>query len=446
MAWRPSLFTILLLAILCVSAEANYRAVDTDGKVTLQDISFPIPSGFRLLQDVKVDQSLFLNFKRGQDGLMVYVSSDVALQMKKIFGQGSQVIQDIQDESYGFMKWQTMQTSHGARAGRAPIHVKAFLSVIRGNTYYGYARSADAQTATAIAREFLNSVTLTWNRGEGRSLTGPEDSAKKYYFGWGAAGFSDPSMMHNEVKYDVLHTHDIFTKDIGGNYLGTKMIGTSTSGSGIRAEWNRLSSVMTKDDMYIQYSSGHGSTSGLGVGVTYNEMRDAALSFPAREIIIFTMACHSGGLVDAFNAKKTVWENWQNEGRTLMVMASSKKSETSSTGPGTDPDEASGPSGSAGSAFGHALWKALIGYADGYLDGVKDGFLTLGEIRDYSIMKTKQVGGHVPVVTGVYEPMLVMNKKPSQQFLESLVGGTELLTDSQIEEAIRELDAAMRIH
>ncbi len=87
--------------------------------------------------------------------------------------------------------------------------------------------------------------------------------------------------------------------------------------------------------------------------------------------------------------------------RSLMVMSSSTVAENSSTGPGTDPDQPNSPNGSAGSAFGHALWKALIGYSDGALDGVKDGFLSLGEIREFTITKTKQVGGHTPDYTGV---------------------------------------------
>src|SRR5678816_4426417 len=103
-----------------------------------------------------------------------------------------------------------------------------------------------------------------------------------------------------------------------------------------------------------------------------------------------------------------------------MVLASSRPEEESSTGPHTDEDEPNGPDGSAGSAFGHALWKALIGYSDGYVDGVKDGFISLGEIRDFSIKKTLDVGGHTPVYTGAYNPSLIMNKVPSKEFLESL--------------------------
>lgn len=439
----------LRLAVVClvvwnVTAAATPRALDANGNVSFEDLYFQVPQGFTLLQDAKSDNTMFLTFTRGEDSLMVYVNPDIAVDMKAIFGHGSQIVQDVSEQAYGPVAWQTLQVVHKAEA--SSVYLKAFMNKIHGKVYYGYARSASAQIASEIVDSFLKNLIIHVNRGQGRSLTGVDYTGKKYYFGWGAAGHGDPSMMHNEVKYDVMHTHDIFTKEIGGSYIGSKLIGPSTSGSQIKAEWSRLASLMTAEDMYIQYSSGHGSTSGLGVGVTYNQIRDNALAYPAKEVIIFIMACHSGGLVEAFDAKKAEWENWPSQGRTLMVMASSKKSQTSSTGPGTDSDEAGGPNGSAGSAFGHALWKALIGYADGHVDGVKDGFLSLGEIRDYSIMKTKQVGGHTPVATGAYSTALVMNKKPSKEFLERLVGGTEDLSDAQIERAIRELDAAMRIN
>lgn len=71
-----------------------------------------------------------------------------------------------------------------------------------------------------------------------RSLTGPDFSGQKYYLGWGAAGPSDPSMMQNEVKYDVLHTHDIFTKDLGGSYIETKYTSYKDATlSNIKASW-----------------------------------------------------------------------------------------------------------------------------------------------------------------------------------------------------------------
>jgi len=259
---------------------------------------------------------------------------------------------------------------------------------------------------------------------EMQSITDPDYIGKKYYLGWGAAAFGDPSNMHNEVKYDVLHTHDVFTQNIGGSYVGTKLIGSGVNGSQIRSQWTSLQQQIKPDDMYVQYSSGHGSRSGLMVGVTYNEMRDRALALKARETIIFTMACFSGNLVDSFNLARDQWQDFQSQGKTLLVVGSSQSGETSSTGPGSDPGEPNGPNGSAGSAFGHAMWKGIIGYADGAIDGVKDKKTTLEELLKFVIAKTKAIGGHTPKVTGVYDPKLVMTLTPSRAVLERLLGGT----------------------
>jgi hypothetical protein len=278
-----------------------------------------------------------------------------------------------------------------------------------------------------------------------RSLTDSEFAGKKFYFGWGAAGWNDPSSMHNEVKYDVFHTHDIFTEQVGGSYLGTKETGSHINRTLITDEWSRIGREMTDEDMYVQYSSGHGYSSGLAVGVSYDEIRDNALAYPAKEVVIFTMACKSGGLVDSFNRASDQWSDWRDQGRNLFVLASSRTWENSSTGPGSDEDEPGGPYGSAGSAFGHALWKSLIGYADGYTDGVKDGYVSLEEILEYSIYKTQRVGGHTPVYTGTYNPYLIMNRVPSADFLASLEGSTEGLSEEEIAAKIQSFDRAMRI-
>lgn len=267
-----------------------------------------------------------------------------------------------------------------------------------------------------------------------RSITDPDYVGKKYYVGFGD---QLSGSMGNEVKYDVAHTHDIFTESIGGNYIGKKVIGKAQE---LRDYWKQLGDMMTWNDMFIQYSSGHGSHSGLAFGVSYDAIRDNALAYPAKEVIVFIMSCYSGNLVESFNKKKDLWKDWQVNGRTLFVLASSKPSEESSTGPGTDSDEPNGPSGSAGSAFGHALWKALIGYADAN----KDGLLTLGEIETYTIKRTKEVGGHTPVVTGTYSPDLVMAKVPPKEWVDSLLS-TEGLSDEEITQRVLEMDNTLEL-
>lgn len=272
-----------------------------------------------------------------------------------------------------------------------------------------------------------------------RSLTGKNFDGNKYYFAWGHASPGDPENMHNEVKYDVLHTHEIFTKDLGGNYTGTKLVAPGQENS-VVTSFNELKSKITSKDMYVQYSSGHGMPTGLVVGGSYQEIASRILSLPAKEIIILTMACHSGGLVDTFNQMKSQWGSFAESGRTLFVMSSSTVQQTSSTGPGTD-SEAVGPQGSAGSAFGHSLWKSLIGESDGAYDGVKDGFIDLGEIETYTKKRTAELGGHNPVSTGSYNPGLIMNAVPKDRKALSYADrGTTNATNAQLTNMIQAED------
>jgi len=281
---------------------------------------------------------------------------------------------------------------------------------------------ASAVSAVALCQTACGKNPRTANLS---SITDPDYTGTKHYFGWGEylSGF-----MGNETKYDVKHTHDLFTSGLGGNYEGRKLTAQQFDQDDIQREWNSIRGKFKPEDMYVQYSSGHGYDDGLAVGVRYDEMRDYAMSLDARETIVFTMACYSGNLVDSFNARKREWENHRAEGRTLFVMASSESDDTSSTGPGRDPDEANGPDGSAGSAFGHALWKALIGYADrkgNGMTGNADGKISLQEIINFTVRKTQQVGGHTPVYTGSYDPALVIAKVPDAAELEALLGSSE---------------------
>lgn len=281
--------------------------------------------------------------------------------------------------------------------------------------------------ASAVATIALGQIACGKNPGSANlsSITEPDYTGTKHYFGWGEylAGF-----MGNETKYDVQHTHDLFTSGLGGDYEGRKLTVQEFDQDEIQREWNSIRDNFKPEDMYVQYSSGHGYDDGLAVGVRYDEMRDYAMSLNARETIVFTMACYSGNLVDSFDARKREWENHRAEGRTLFVMASSESDDTSSTGPGRDPDEPNGPNGSAGSAFGHSLWKALIGYADrkgNGMTGNADGKISLKEIIDFTVKKTQQIGGHTPVFTGSYDPALVIAKVPDAAELEALLGSSE---------------------
>ena len=239
-----------------------------------------------------------------------------------------------------------------------------------------------------------------------RSLTSVSSNAKKYYLGWGEV--LDGSM-GNETLYDVRHTQEVFTKEMGGNYAGTALdseTSNAVNAGEINSAFDKIKNQITPSDMFLQYSSGHGYPGGLGVGVEYDSMVEKVLSYNARETVVFTMACFSGTMIDAFRQKKSQWSNFRDQGKTLFVMASSPSDQESSTGPGTDENEA-GPDGSAGSAFGHSIWKSLY-ESDGYVDGIKDGFISIGEITEFTKDMTNKIGGHVPQFDGSYYPQIIM--------------------------------------
>jgi len=444
----------LLCALASVAVSAQPASSNETGfssgqeRLPIEQMTLNVPDGWKKNQEALNDGTIIMGFSKGDDYVTLYVKKQIGLDFNGIFLNGNKVTHGAMAETHGGMDWKVVQTSmQNANDSSVTTYVKAFLTEFNGRSYYGYARSTSSDSSTADADAFLKGLTKT----TARSLTGTGFKGHKYYFGWGAVMDGDPELMQNEVLYDVNHTHDIFTKAVGGDYIGFKLFEHDANNDTITSEWRKLKDQMTSDDMYVQYSSGHGNQYELAVGVSYDDIRDAVLSMPAKELIVFTMACESGGLVDSFNNRKSDWENFQQQGRTLMVMSSSATSEMSQTGPDSDNEEAGGPVGSPGSAFGFALWKALIGHADGFSDGVKDGFISLGEIQDYvknqTLQLTLQASGEAqtPQWTGSFNPGLIMNKVPSKAFLASLGIHSDRLSSSEIATRIRQLDRTMRV-
>src|SRR5206468_1680878 len=99
--------------------------------------------------------------------------------------------------------------------------------------------------------------------GKVLSLTGEGFEGHKYYFGW--ADHLDGEM-GNETRYDVRHTHDIFTTGAGGDYESHTLVDRDVSPDDIQNVWEDVGHKIGPEDMYVQYSSGHGYEQGLGVG------------------------------------------------------------------------------------------------------------------------------------------------------------------------------------
>lgn len=230
---------------------------------------------------------------------------------------------------------------------------------------------------------------------EGRltSLTPSGDPTKKIFF-----GFGDPnsgrvgSEQFNEPRFDLRHLQNIFGHIYGGNYR-TKLIFDADhfTHDAILKKMDEINQELGDAGMYAQYSATHGFPEDLKnglpgtlhvppAGISHIEMRDKILSFKAKEILVFTMACYSGGLVEAFKKNEAEWRPlFEKQKRTLFIMSSSKANEVSDTGPGQDINDPYNIVGDGGSLFGYYVWRGLTGLADtGH-----DGYITLGELRDY---------------------------------------------------------------
>lgn len=406
----------------------------------LGQLRLPLPSGWQVVQTAVSDGVQILVLENGAKSISFFARPGAA-RVQDFVSSDSQTVESEKKTTHGVLDWNRMVTAKTPPKGTKAF-VSHFQTEIRGTTYHGFSRGSSGDQAKYNADAILNNAEIVLHT----SLTDSAYTGKKFYLGWGAAMPGDDAVMHNVAKYDVLHTLEIFSTEFGGNYFSEKFTSyKDATAKNIRASWQTIKQQMTSDDMYLQYSAGHGSGSGLAVGLSYQDLRDYTLSLPAKEVVIFTMACYSGGLVDSFNQVKGQWQNWGPQGRSLLVMASSTAREESGNGPSTDPNEPGGPSGSGGSAFGHAIWKALTGAADGFVDGTKDGFISLGEIRDYTRYRTQQIAGHTPMDTGVYHPTVIMNRIPPPKVLAMYPNGSEGMSDAQIEQAVRELDAAMAV-
>jgi hypothetical protein len=280
-----------------------------------------------------------------------------------------------------------------------------------------------------------------------KSLTTAEDDAKnpdrkKYFFGFRQV--LDVKNMDNETFADNKHLADIAKDANGGGYVtdpklklgflevgdggaaALALAGEEDNASAVQSELQWVIDNIKPGDMYLEMSAGHGyekdqnGGGGLAVGVTHEQVRDAVVKMldkGAKEVVIFMMACYSGGLIDAFQNDPRLFKDGKPvekyKDRTIFVMSSSESDKTSSTGDnGVDKKTGRG-AGSDGSAFGNALWRAMRGDAD--KAGNDDGVVTLKEIVDFVVPETQALGGDEQkpqVLKGFYDDNLPMKCIP----------------------------------
>ena len=305
---------------------------------TSQDVWLPghsvlYPDGWRLRQKAKSDSIQFLGLRHGNDYLTIYTTPKKDFTLKDMLSSDAHITTQTDAVQGGPLKWTIIEANYSPPTQAPTVYLRAFPRCI--TTIY-ITDTPSLKVRIPPNKQVMISLTISMStQNEVARLTDDQYPGKKYYVGFGDELSGE---MGNEVTYDIKHTHDIFTQQLGGwSIIGTTLLGNDVGASDLEQKWQQLKSQMTSDDMYVQYSSGHGSPTGLLFGVSYNEIAQNVLSLPARELIVFIMSCYSGTLTESFDAQKNVWQDFDQKNRTLMVLASSEPSEESETGPAPTP-------------------------------------------------------------------------------------------------------------
>ena len=198
------------------------------------------------------------------------------------------------------------------------------------------------------------------------------------------------------------------------------------TGAIFREQLRRLAKTATSRDTVIIYTHTHGTKAnderqtpaglvldpgpkrpGEHAVFSWEQYADLLLEIPAKNVVVLTMSCYSGGLIERLNSPEVRrrWENRKREGRNLVVLTSQNKELMSP--PIVKQRELINP-------FTYAVSAAFAGQADGFTlvdgkadnAGPKDGRLTVGELIDYVLHTTEQTKSDAPQRPNIAQPQL----------------------------------------
>jgi len=217
--------------------------------------------------------------------------------------------------------------------------------------------------------------------------------------------------------------------------VGTEKPGPSVSCETVCERLQTLSRTMDTNGIIVIYSHTHGlktdvnRAGGLLLGrsqpgnplvLSWPDYAEQLLNLPAKTVVVLTMACHSGALVDYLNTDekaKSLWQTRKESGRNFLVITSQ------------DAESLSNPrqiDGEVINPFTYAVRKALEGKADGYRQGgacgQPDGRITLGELAEFIPDETRkhtrtgdESNDPKPRITGSFDPETVIAELPLQE-------------------------------
>ena len=171
---------------------------------------------------------------------------------------------------------------------------------------------------------------------------------------------------------------------------------TQISVASLRAKLAAYRDSLDEQDTFVLYSHTHGDIPGLlidfetgsleGAAYRWEDLAKDIVALPARNVVIFVMACHSGYLAEAMNALGAGWQGQrETAGRSLVVLTAVSKDQLS------NPTDVSTALTAIGNPFTYAVRTALGGAADGASDGVRDKKVTLSELVKYVLETAKEV-------------------------------------------------------
>lgn len=234
-----------------------------------------------------------------------------------------------------------------------------------------------------------------------------------YFFGFSKARVADPlvqqqravdanNMVANSLdswrQFKIETFNEIPTTDDNGQLILNR--------NEVLKRFTEYAEKLTENDTLVIYSHTHGLDNTIGPGgmmvqgglllgneqgskLTWSDYANVLLNLKVKNLIVFTMACYSGHLIETLNLPqfKASWENRRAEGRNFVVISSQNSEEKS------DPALIEGQ---IINPMPYSLEKAFLGEADGYKDtrhtGEKDGYLTLGEIVYFTLNLTENAG------------------------------------------------------
>jgi dienelactone hydrolase len=260
---------------------------------------------------------------------------------------------------------------------------------------------------------------------------------KRIFFGFCKSKDSDPAPMRQrgadavgsvQARLVRFGFEGCVLQDLGAQALGpSNCASTAVSRASVMSALESCRLRLGTNDTVVIYSHSHGlmgrfgrqgglaldggggEPRGRGPSLDWAEYAEQLLALPAKTVVVLTMACHSGGLVDYLNAEpkaRSLWQKRREQGRDFLVLTS--QNARSLSNPRQIDGEVVNP-------FTYAVLRAFDGAADGYRRGraerQPDGAITLGELSDFIVDEARrhtrandQANDPDPQAAGSFDP------------------------------------------